>query len=286
MTMAMANEQPASKWRNFAAWSAVGAVLCFLAMWGASSLLHEAGAGAIFRSREVITKVGLALIFASAVVGFSSWNHPVSVRRVRNFAIVNLVALTLFLLAVWAFGAFAGAGAFAMGASAWAAAGVGLSIISIACLGTIALVSAHKGERFMDMDADAAEDLRDRGRLMLWSLAWMAASGLLLVGLSLAGPGGLLSPTAALAGALVLFAITSITGIAAWRLSDELGRALALEAGNMAFYLIQLLGGGWAMLAHLRYVPAPAPLDWLTMFTALMFAASFIAAGRRKLLTR
>ena len=42
--------------------------------------------------------------------------------------------------------------------------------------GAIALVSAHKGERFIDMDADAAEDLRDRGRLILCSLAWMAAS--------------------------------------------------------------------------------------------------------------
>lgn len=199
---------------------------------------------------------------------------------------VNAVALVLFLFAVRAFGSFAGAGAFAMGASAWAAAGVGLAIISVACLGTIALVSAHTGERFMDMDADAADDLRDRGRLILCSLAWMAASGLLLVGLSLAGPGGLLSPEAALAGALVLFAITSGLGIVVWRLSDEPGRALALEAGNMAFYLIQVIGGGWAMLAHLRFVPGPAPLDWLTMFTALMFAASFVAAGRRRLLTR
>ena len=76
--MVMANEQPESKWRNFAAWSAVGAVFCFLAMWGASSLLHEAGMGAIFRSREVIAKVGLALIFASAIVGFTSWNLPVT----------------------------------------------------------------------------------------------------------------------------------------------------------------------------------------------------------------
>jgi hypothetical protein len=31
---------------------------------------------------------------------------------------------------------------------------------------------------------------------------------------------------------------------------------------------------------------APAPLDWLTLFTLLLFAATFIALGRRKLLTR
>jgi hypothetical protein len=49
--------------------------------------------------------------------------------------------------------------------------------------------------------------------------------------------------------------------------------------------LVLALGGGWAMLAHLGFVAAPAPLDWLTMFTILMFVAAFIAAGRRKLLT-
>jgi hypothetical protein len=284
MMMAMANDQPMSKWRNFAAWCAVGAVVCGLAMWGASSLLHEQGAGAMFRSREVVAKVGLALVFASAFVGFSSWKQPVTLRRIRNFAIINAVAVALFLLAVQAFGSVAGT--VAMGASEWAAAGVGLAIIVVAIFGVIALINAHTGARIMEMDSDAAEDLRERGRLILCSLAWMAASGLLLVGLSLAGPAGLLSPTAALAAALILLAVTSITGIAVWRLSDELGRTLSHEAGNMAFYLIQVVGGGWAMLAHLGFVAAPAPLDWLTLFIVLMFAASFIAAGRRKLLTR
>jgi hypothetical protein len=282
----MTNDKPVPTWRNFAAWSAVGAIFCGLAMWSASSLLHEEGMGAMFRSREVVAKVGLALIFASAIVGFTSWKQPVSFRRVRNFAIVNAVGIVFFLLAVWGFSAVGGAGTGAMGASEWAAAGVGLTIIVVACSGTIVLVNAHTGERFMDLDADAADDLRDRGRLILCSLVWMVASGLLLVGLSLAGPSGPLSPAAALAGALVLAAITSVMGIATWRLSDELGRTLAHEAGNTAFYLIQVVGGGWAMLAHLRFVPAPAPLDWLTMFTVLMFAASFIAAGRRNLLTR
>ena len=113
----------------------------------------------------------------------------------------------------------------------------------------------------------------------------MAACGLLLIGLSLAGPGGVLSPAAALAGALVLIAVLIALGIAVWRLSDELGRTLSREAGNMAFYLILLLGGGWAMLAHLGVVVGPAPLDWLTLVTVLLFVASFIAVARRKLLT-
>jgi hypothetical protein len=40
------------------------------------------------------------------------------------------------------------------------------------------------------------------------------------------------------------------------------------------------------MLAHLGFMAGPAPIDRLTLFTLLLFVASFIAAGGRKLLTR
>ncbi len=50
--------------------------------------------------------------------------------------------------------------------------------------------------------------------------------------------------------------------------------------------MILVLGGSWAMLAHLGFVAAPAPLDWLTLFAVLLFAASFIAVGRRRMLGR
>ena len=71
----------------------------------------------------------------------------------------------------------------------------------------------------------------------------------------------MLAPAAALTGALVLIAVLMVLGIAVWRLSDELERTLSHEAATLAFYLILLLGGGWAMLAHLGFAPAPAPLD-------------------------
>jgi hypothetical protein len=281
----MTNDKPMPTWRNFAAWSALGAIFCLLVMWGATTLLHEDGIAATVRSRGVAATVGLALIFSSVVVGFSGRKRPVSLPSVRNFVILNAAVVVLFLLAVWGLSALGGGDALgAMGPSRQAAASVGMVIIVFAFLGMFALWNANTGERFMDLEADAAEDLRERGRLILCSLVWMVASGLLLVILSLAGPGGVLSSAAALAGALLLLAVTSAMGVATWRLSDELGRTLAHEAGNMAFYLIQIFGGGWAMLAHLGFVAAPAALDWLTLFTVLMFVASFIAAGRRKLL--
>lgn len=281
----MANEEPMSKWRNFAAWSAMGAAVYVLAVWGAISLVSEDSISAILRSKEATGLLGLGLIFSATMVGFTSWKRPITPRSVRNFVIRDAVSIIVFLLFVWGFTTLARAGALGtIGASEWVAAITGLVLVVVACLGIFVTVSLHAGANLVD-DEMAADDMRERGRLILCSLAWIAACGLLLIVLSLAGPGGMLPPETALAGALVLIAVLTLLGIAAWRLSDELGRTLSYEAGNMAFYLILVLGGGWAMLAHLGFAGAPAPLDWLTIFTVLLFVASFLVVGRRKLLT-
>ncbi|MFA6113345.1 MAG: hypothetical protein WC729_05120 [Sphingomonas sp.] len=279
----MANDKPSAQWRNFAAWSAAGAVSYVIAVWGVSALLHQDVMGAMLGSPQVAAKLGLALIFAMACVGFSSWKRPFNRRTVRNFAIASAVAVILCVLVIRGFGAFARAGA--IGGSEWVAAVAGSTLVVMGCLGTLTLASAHTGADFI-ADEVAAEEMRERGRLFLYSYVWTAACGLLLIALGLAGHGGVVSPAAALAGALVLIAILTVLGVAVWRLSDELGRTLSYEAGNMAFYLILVVGGGWAMLAHLGFVAGPAPLDWLTLFTVLLFVASFIAVGRRRLLTR
>lgn len=284
--MATANDEPTPKWRDYAAWSAVGAIGYILTVWGGISLLREDGIGEVLRSKQTAAMLGLGLILSTAVVGFSNGKRPISLRTLRNFVIRDAVAVVLCLLVVWGFSALARMGALGMmGGSEWRAAATGSALVILALLGILVTASAHTGADLIDDEA-AADDMRERGRLFLYSLAWMVACGLLLIGLGLAGPKGVLSPAATLAGALVLIAALSVLGIAVWRLSDELGRTLSYEAGNMAFYLILVLGGGWAMLAHLGFVVAPAPLDWLTMVIVLMFVASFIAAGRRKLLTR
>ena len=284
--MATANDKPMPVWRNFAAWSAVGGVFYIVVLWGAAVLVHGDGMSAILRSKPLTAVLGLSLICSTAVVGFTSRKRPISLRKLRNFLIQNAAAIIACLLLIWGFSALARAGALgAMGPSQWVAAVTGSFLVFFASLGTFTVGSAHTGADLID-DEVAAEEMRERGRLFVYSFVWMAACGLLLIGLSLAGPGGVLSPAAAFAGALVLIAVLVALGIAAWRLSDELGRTLSREAGNVAFYLILLLGGGWAMLAHLGVVAGPAPLDWLTLFIVLLYVASFIAVGRRKLLTR
>lgn len=171
-----------------------------------------------------------------------------------------------------------------IGGSELVAAAMGITLLFVGLMGIIGVARAHMGARFMD--PDLADEMRERARLFLCSFTWVAACGLLFVVLSLAGPGGVLSQTTALASALALVAVLVVLGIATWRLSDELLRTLSYEGGNLAFYLIFALGGGWAILAHLGLVVTPAPLDWLTMLTMFMLAGSFIAAGRRNLLRR
>jgi hypothetical protein len=240
----------------------------------------------MFRSKDVIGILALGLLLATAVVGLSSRKRPFNLRTLRNFAASSAVAVLVCVTLLWSFDTLRRAGALpAMGASEWVAVVMGSTLIVFASLGILALASAHGGASLID-DEVAAEEMRERGRLFLYSFVWMAACGLLLIVLAVAGPEGALSPAAALAGALVLIAVATLLSIGVWRLLDELGRTLSHEAGNMAFYLIVLFGGGWAMLAPLGFVTGPASLDWLTLFNLLQFVASFIAAGRRQLLTR
>ncbi|MEO7690455.1 MAG: hypothetical protein ABIS51_14325 [Sphingomonas sp.] len=288
--MAMANDKPAPNWRNVAVWGAVGAVGYMLVASAGTAILNGKGMGELLRimvqSRQTAAILGLGLILAVAVTGFTSRKRPVSVLTFRNFVIRDAVVMGVMLLFIAAFGALGRAGDLrAMGASEWAAVVTGSVLFLVAVLGTFVTASAHTSANLID-DEVAADDMRERGRLFLYSFIWTAACGLLLILLGLAGPGRVVSQSAALAGASLLIGALIVLGIAASRLSDELGRTLSRETGHIAFYLILFFGGGWAMLAHLGFVAGPAPLDWLTLSVILLFAASFIAAGRRKLLTR
>ncbi|MEZ0242621.1 MAG: hypothetical protein ACAH11_04555 [Sphingomonas sp.] len=287
--MALANEKPATT-RNFAAWGGVAVIAYILIIWGGALVVNGEGLvgifRALFRSTQLAVTLGLALILSVAVTGFSNRKRPVTLRTVRNYVIHNLVAIIALLLVIWGFTSLNGAGALgAMGGSTWAAFVTGATLIVLASLGTLALGSVHAGTDLVEDEA-AAYDLRERGRLIFYSMVWMAACGTLLIVLGMGGPGGLLPANAALAAALGLSALLTVLGVVSWRLSDELARTLSRESGNMALYLILIFGGGWSILAHLGFVTGPAPLDWLTLFTVLLFAASFIVLGRRKLLTR
>lgn len=138
------------------------------------------------------------------------------------------------------------------------------------------------GARFLNVED--ADELREQKKVLTSSGAAMTLWGAALVALAMAAPDGPLPQAAALALGAGGLVIGTALSIPAYRLSDELMRAVNLEAGALSYGLMLLFAGGWAMFAHLGYAAAPAPLDLLTLFYVVVLLASFIVVGRRGML--
>lgn len=153
---------------------------------------------------------------------------------------------------------------------------VGLAVIGFG------LIAAGFGAcaGFLD-DSEQARDLRRERRALLLGACALVASGSSLILLSLAGPGRLLPAAAGVTGALALNVIATISVVVRWQRLDELNRAAARESGYLAFTWLAGFGGTWAILAHLNYVAAPAPLDWLTMINGFSFIGGIVAIARK-----
>jgi hypothetical protein len=174
-----------------------------------------------------------------------------------------------------------------------AVGGLGLSATLAALVGVLYCVigigivfgaaSPGLGAKFLNVED--ADELREQKTMLVWSGASMLLWGVSLLALALAAPDGPVPQAAALAmggGGLVIGIALSVL---VYRASDELMAAVNLEAGALSYGITSLVVGLWAMLAHLGYAAAPAPLDLLTLFYVLALVASFIAVGRRGMLT-
>ncbi len=149
----------------------------------------------------------------------------------------------------------------------------------------IVIGTARPGMGAHFLNVEDADELREQKKVLVWSGASMLLWGLSLLTLALAAPDGPVPQAAALAvggGALVIGMALSVL---VYRASDELMAAVNLEAGALSYGITSAVVGLWAMLAHLGYAKAPAPLELLTLFYVLVLAASFIAVGRRGMLT-
>ncbi|MFV3130452.1 hypothetical protein [Niveispirillum sp. KHB5.9] len=279
--MTMVADKHLPKGRNFLIWSAIGAVVCTIAILGMSSLNGQGLSGTIFRSPTVTAQVGLALVLAASFVGMVMRKAPVTRPAIARFLAGNVAAIALFMVLSWGFSTLAATavpGTIGASEKAALATGAVFFVLGVLTMGVCASI------RFMA--ADKAEDLRLQRRELIYAAATMVAWGTALVLLALSGPVGIVRPMVALPVALALYATGGVLGFAQWRAMDELKRLLSQESGNWTFYLLTVVGGGWAILAHLGFVAGPVPLDWLTMFSALMLVASFIAIGRRGLLVQ
>jgi hypothetical protein len=169
-----------------------------------------------------------------------------------------------------------------LGLSATIAALVGVLYCVIGFGIVIGTSSPGVGAKFLNVED--ADELREQKKMLIWSGTSMLLWGVSLLTLALAAPDGPVPQAAALAvggGCLVIGIALSVL---VYRASDELMAAVNLEAGALSYGIVSLVIGLWAMLAHLGYTSAPAPLDLLTLFYVLVLVASFIAVGRRGML--
>ena len=279
----MATNEQTLKWPNALRWGVIGFIIYGVVMSGAIALMRRGDLAVVFGTSKTDEILALALLVASLGTALGQRNLPVSPRTFRNFLIWNATGLSVFALVMLGLHKLAGAQALkALSLSATIALWVGLVLFFFAIVGLLHVAAAHT--RIHLLTEDQHEAILDRVRALSYGLFAAAAIGLTLVVMSLAGPGGPLPPMTALFMVGVLIVVRATLGLAMRPLLDELSRALGRETGSSAFYLITIIGGGWSILAQLGFVPAPAPLDWLTLLTVTMFAASFIAAGRHGLL--
>ncbi len=143
----------------------------------------------------------------------------------------------------------------------------------------IGLLNPKAGATYLNVE-DAEEIEEQRGMLTNSALA-MFIAGVALIVVALAGAAGPIDPAMALGFYVIASIIAVWLSIRSGRYQDELMREMGRQTAAMAFYLVVLIGGSWVLLAHLQYVTAPAPLDWLTMFWALMLLGAFIVVGKR-----
>jgi hypothetical protein len=169
-----------------------------------------------------------------------------------------------------------------LGMSATIASLVGVVYAVIGLSVGFGAASPGIGARFLNVED--ADELREQKKVLTLSGAAMALWGASLLALALAAPDGPVPQGAALAVGFGGLAIGTWLSLPAYRASDELMRAISLEAGALGYGLVLLVVGIWAMLAHLGYTAAPAPLDLLSLFYVLVLVASFIIIGRRGML--
>lgn len=274
------DETRSPKWRNVLTWAAAS----FAALLGYSvataAFLQEGPVSPLSGAGPAIGIMLASTLVGSAVVGLSYRRVPFNGRNFVAFVALSALAIGMMLTFRWLLADRVSLEA--IGVSAWVALIFGLVLIAVAIMGLLTAAAAHVGLGLLR--PEQAELFLEQGRVLPLSLVVIAAMGLKLVLLSLAAPGGPLAPGMALAGVAVLLGIEIGLTRMIWPRIDELSQTLSRESGNAAYYLIVTGGGGWAILAHLGFVPAPAPLDWLTMFTVIVLAASMIVVARRGLL--
>lgn len=164
------------------------------------------------------------------------------------------------------------------------AALVGLIYLVTAGVVVFGLASPRAGAKLLNVE-DAAE-INEMRPMLWWSAVGTLALAAILFLAAFAAPGGALDRQVALLGIILLVVVSGYATVRQKAHVDELMRAVSLEATVVAYYLLVLVGGGWALAAHLDFTGGPQPLDWLSMMAAFLLLGAFIVATRRGMIRR
>jgi hypothetical protein len=159
-----------------------------------------------------------------------------------------------------------------------------LGALLLMCVVVIALGYAFPALGLRMAMFEDREEWQEQRAMMVLSGIGCATWAILLVGMALAEPFGWTGSAAMLA---VLCALALAMVAASWRLLwvyDELWQGVNNETCTFAFYLTFLVGGAWSVAAHMRFAPAPSPLDWISILTAASIVGAVIATQRRGML--
>ena len=167
-----------------------------------------------------------------------------------------------------------------LGPSREIAALVGLLYLLTAALVGFGLVAPGAGAKLLNVED--AEEIGEMRPMLIWSCVGTLALAVMLIVAALSGPGAPIAAGVGLIATIALFTLAWFASLRSRSHTDELMQAVSKESAGLAFYLAVVIGGGWSLLVHLGFAErALAPLDWLTLFSALLLLASFIVVFRR-----
>lgn len=165
-----------------------------------------------------------------------------------------------------------------------AAAGVGLIYVLMGLI--VGLGALFPGAGAKVLNVPDREELEDQRAMLLGGAFCYLAFGAALILLALAGPGGPVPASLALAGLAGSFALSCLITWLQWDKYDELSRQVSLESGSIGFLIVLPILTLWGAANHLGFVASFSPLAVIAVLALAVVLGAFIAAGRRSLLTQ
>ncbi len=165
-----------------------------------------------------------------------------------------------------------------------ALSGVGVVYLLIGLFAGLGTLVPRVGAKLLNVAS--SEDLVDQRAMLLGSSVSCGVIGAALMVLAASGVGGTVPDGVALAS--LAFALALSTGITAlqWRHYDELMRQVSWEGSAFGLALLVPALISWAALAHLGWTSALDPLGVIALVASLTLFGTFIATGRRGMLTQ